>query len=65
MVMTLGHMVGALLFSHIGYLWGLHYPFIISGAILLMDAVFAAFVIGGVVPSGALSRDRLPIVPRI
>jgi len=42
--MTLGHMVGALVFSSIGYSLGLQYPFIISGLLLIADAIFGYYV---------------------
>lgn len=39
-LMTMGNMTGALVFSKIGFTFGLHYPFIISGGLLLADAVY-------------------------
>jgi MFS family permease len=43
-VMTLGHMVGALAFSVIGYAYGLQYPFIISGLFLIANTAFGYYV---------------------
>ena len=43
-VMVAGHMVGALVFSSLGYRFGLQYPFMVSGAILALNAVFGAYV---------------------
>ncbi|MEW6381737.1 MAG: MFS transporter [bacterium] len=43
-VMTLGHMVGSLVFSPIGYTAGLHYPFIISGLLLIVNTAFGIYV---------------------
>lgn len=43
-VMTLGHMVGALVFSPIGYSAGLQYPFIISGLFLIANTAFGIYV---------------------
>jgi hypothetical protein len=43
-VMTSGHMVGSLLFSTIGYRLGLHLPFIISGVLLLSNALYSLWV---------------------
>jgi len=43
-VMTLGHMVGALVFSVIGYTYGLQYPFIISGLLLIANTAFGYYV---------------------
>jgi MFS family permease len=39
-LMTMGNMTGALVFSKIGFTFGLHYPFLISGGLLLGDAVY-------------------------
>jgi MFS family permease len=44
MIMVLGHMVGALVFSSVGYRFGLHYPFLVSGLILVLDSVFGMYV---------------------
>ncbi|MGB2908576.1 MAG: MFS transporter [Candidatus Aminicenantaceae bacterium] len=44
MIMVLGHMVGALVFSSIGYRFGLQYPFLVSGLILVLDSVFGMYV---------------------
>lgn len=43
-LMTLGHMLGAQIFAPIGYKIGLHYPFIISGLLLMANSVYGAFV---------------------
>lgn len=43
-VMTLGHVVGALVFSPLGYNFGLHYPFLISGGLLLANTAFVAYL---------------------
>jgi len=42
--MTLGHMVGALIFSPLGQNIGLQYPFLISGSLLVLNTGFAYFV---------------------
>lgn len=43
-VMTLGHMVGSLAFSSIGFRFGLSYPFYIAGLLLLANSVFGHFI---------------------
>lgn len=43
-LMTMGNMTGALVFSKIGFTFGLHYPFLISGGLLLADAVYGWWV---------------------
>jgi len=43
-MMTLGQMVGALIFSPLGYREGLQYPFIISGLLLIANSVFGIYV---------------------
>jgi MFS family permease len=43
-VMTAGHMVGSLLFSTIGYRLGLQLPFLISGALLVANALYGLWV---------------------
>jgi len=43
-VMTTGHMVGSLVFSPLGYRVGLQYPFIISGILLLANALYGLWV---------------------
>lgn len=43
-VMTLGQMVGALIFSYIGYTIGLQYPFIISGVLLIANTFFGYYI---------------------
>lgn len=40
-VMTTGQMAGALIFSSLGYRFGLIYPFIAAGALLMLNAGFA------------------------
>jgi MFS family permease len=42
-VMTTGQMVGSFFFSSIGYRFGLIYPFLIGGALLVANAGFAHF----------------------
>jgi len=42
-VMTTGQMAGALIFSPLGYRYGLIYPFIAAGALLMLNAGFARF----------------------
>jgi len=43
-IMVSGHMVGALAFSSLGYTYGLHYPFLVSGVILVLNSVFGLYV---------------------
>jgi len=43
-VMTLGQMVGSLIFSFIGYNIGLQYPFIISGVLLIANTFFGYYI---------------------
>ncbi len=43
-IMVSGHMVGSLVFSSIGYSFGLHYPFLVSGLILILNSVYGVFV---------------------
>jgi DHA1 family quinolone resistance protein-like MFS transporter len=43
-LMTLGHMVGALIFSSLGYSVGIQYPFIVSGFLLIANSCFGFFV---------------------
>lgn len=43
-IMTLGSMVGALIFSPLGYSLGFEYAFITSGVILLLNSVFGYFI---------------------
>jgi MFS family permease len=43
-VMVLGHMVGALVFSSVGYRFGLNYPFLVSGLILVFNSLFGMYV---------------------
>jgi MFS family permease len=42
-VMTTGQMAGSLVFSSMGYRYGLIYPFIVAGALLTLNAGFAGF----------------------
>jgi MFS family permease len=42
-VMTCGHMVGALAFSTIGFHFGLVYPFLVAGGLLIADSVFSLY----------------------
>jgi MFS family permease len=42
-VMTCGHMVGALVFSTLGFRFGLAYPFLIAGGLLIADAAFSFY----------------------
>jgi MFS family permease len=42
-VMTLGHMVGAVVFSSLGFHFGLMYPFLVAGLLLVANAVFAQY----------------------
>jgi len=42
--MTLGHMVGALIFSPLGQNVGLQYPFLISGSLLVLNTAFTFIV---------------------
>ena len=39
-LMTMGNMTGALVFSKIGFTFGLQYPFLISGVLLVADAAY-------------------------
>jgi MFS family permease len=43
-IMVSGHMIGALVFSSLGYSFGLHIPFLVSGLILILNAVFGIYV---------------------
>jgi DHA1 family quinolone resistance protein-like MFS transporter len=43
-IQILGQMVGALVYSPLGYRYGLQYPFFISGALLLADAAYGLFI---------------------
>jgi predicted MFS family arabinose efflux permease len=42
-VMTFGHMVGALVFSSLGFRFGLIYAFIVAGGLLVGDSVFSLY----------------------
>ncbi len=42
-VMTSGHMVGAVVFSTLGFHFGLIYPFLVGGLLLVADAGFASY----------------------
>ena len=41
--MTTGQMAGSLIFSSMGYRFGLIYPFIAAGSLLTLNAGFARF----------------------
>jgi len=43
-IMVSGHMVGALVFSSIGFSFGLHYPFLLSGSIVILNSLFGIYV---------------------
>jgi len=42
-VMTCGHMIGALVFSSMGFRFGLVYPFLVAGALLIADSAFSFY----------------------
>jgi len=42
-VMTGGQMVGALLFSSLGFRFGLVYPFVVAGGLLIADSAFSLY----------------------
>jgi len=42
-VMTCGHMVGALAFSTLGFRFGLGYPFLVAGGLLVADSAFSLY----------------------
>jgi len=42
-VMTLGHMVGALVFSSLGFHFGLAYPFLVAGLLLVANSAFGVY----------------------
>lgn len=42
-VMTCGHMVGALVFSSLGFRLGLVYPFLVAGGLLIADSAFGLY----------------------
>ena len=42
-VMTLGHMVGALAFSSLGFHFGLTYPFLVAGLLLVANSAFGIY----------------------
>lgn len=42
-VMTSGHMVGALVFSSMGFRFGLIYPFLVAGGLLIADSAFSLY----------------------
>jgi len=42
-VMTCGHMVGALVFSSLGFRFGLVYPFLAAGGLLIADSAFGYY----------------------
>jgi MFS family permease len=43
-IMVLGHATGAMIYSPLGYRFGLQYPFIISGSLLLANVLFGTFI---------------------
>lgn len=43
-IMILAKMAGAMIFSPLGFRYGLHLPFLIAGALLLADAAYGAFI---------------------
>jgi len=43
-VMTTGHMVGSIVFSSIGHRFGLHLPFLISGVLLIGNALYGTWL---------------------
>lgn len=43
-LMTMGNMTGALVFSKIGFTFGLQYPFLISGVLLVADAAYGLWL---------------------
>jgi len=43
-IQIMGQMVGALVYSPLGYRYGLQYPFFISGALLLADTAYGFFI---------------------
>ncbi len=43
-LMTFGHMMGAQIFAPIGYRWGLSYPFVISGFLLIANSLYGYFI---------------------
>ncbi len=44
-IQIMGQMVGSLVYAPLGYHYGLQYPFFISGALLLADALFGFFIL--------------------
>jgi len=43
-IMIFGQMAGAMLFSPLGYRYGLRYPFLIAGGLLIVNAVYGAWL---------------------
>lgn len=43
-IMILAKMAGAMIFSPLGFRYGLHFPFLIAGALLLADAAYGALI---------------------
>lgn len=59
-IQIMGQMVGALVYSPLGYQVGLQYPFFISGALLLVDAAYGLFIFRQVDyygPQGRLDQE--------
>lgn len=44
MIMTCGHIIGALAFSFLGFHVGLHLPFIVAGCLLILNAFYGNYV---------------------
>ena len=42
-VMTLGHMIGAVFFSSLGFRFGLVYPFLVAGLLLVANSIFGLY----------------------
>jgi MFS family permease len=43
-IMIFGQMAGAMFFSPLGYRYGLRYPFLIAGGLLIVNAVYGAWL---------------------
>jgi MFS family permease len=43
-IALLGQMAGAMIFSPLGYRYGLQYPFLISGGLLVLNAGYGALI---------------------
>jgi hypothetical protein len=42
-VMTLGHIIGAVFFSSLGFRFGLVYPFLVAGLLLVANSIFGLY----------------------